>query len=172
MKLHFTNDWLRSQIERDPDIECDAGIPVLDASPLKRFAEDKVPQDAPIPESAPEQKTAVLHVLVHQLRRRDKLTVAQLADRLHVSPEEIKAVENDPRFTPKPRTLFNLAKYMEVSPKGLLSVTSEAIAQTDNVADEILEFAARSENLSELSKAERKQLNDFVKFLSSYEGTK
>ena len=39
MKLHFTNDWLRSQIEKDADVECDAGIPLRDAAPLERFVQ-------------------------------------------------------------------------------------------------------------------------------------
>lgn len=170
MKLHFTNDWLRSQIEKDADIECDAGIPVLGAAPLERFVQEELVQETSEP--APEQKAAVLHVLVHQLRRRDRLTVAQLADRLRVNPKEIENIECDSQFTPRPRTLSKLAAYMKVSPKGLLSVTSEAISRNDNVANEVLEFAASSNDLSDLSRDERKHLNSFVKFLSSYEDTK
>jgi hypothetical protein len=56
MRLHFTTDWLRMKIAEDTDIECEAGIPLLDASVLERFVR------------APERKSAVLNVLVHQLR--------------------------------------------------------------------------------------------------------
>jgi hypothetical protein len=31
MRLHFTNEWLRDRIEKDADIECDAGIPPHDS---------------------------------------------------------------------------------------------------------------------------------------------
>lgn len=41
MKLQFTNDWLRKQIEKDPDVDCEAGIPLRDTSPLERFVQEE-----------------------------------------------------------------------------------------------------------------------------------
>ena len=164
MKLLFTNDWLRNQIEKDADIECDAGIPLRDSAPIARFAH---PQAAPAA-AAPERKMAVLNVLVHQLRRRDGLSVAQLAERLRVDSEELASIERDPNYVPRPRTMHQLADYMKVSTQAVQSLTAEAIARNDNIAQAALKFAASSKDLSQLSNAERRGLNDFVKFLASY----
>jgi transcriptional regulator with XRE-family HTH domain len=166
MKLHFTNDWLRSQIDLDADIECDAGVPVHDTSPLERFLQSKLNQQTGEP--APEQKMAVLHVLVHQLRRRDNLTVSQLAERIRVEAAELETIERDRDYVPRPRTLHMLASYMKVSTQAVQSLTSDAIARNDNVTEAALKFAASSKDLSSLTSAERRGLNNFVKFLADY----
>ena len=39
MKRIFTNEWLRDQIEKEPDnMECEAGFPLWSGEPLKQFA--------------------------------------------------------------------------------------------------------------------------------------
>lgn len=121
-------------------------------------------------ERAPEVKSAVLNVLVHQLRRRERLTVQQLADKIRVGASEIEAIESDSNFMPKPRTIHVLAEYMRVPPKALLSLTSEAIQDDPYLTDAALKFAASSSDLSTLTGNERKGLNDFVKFLSKHKG--
>lgn len=40
MKLRFTNDWLRNQIEKDADIECDVGIVACNPKAIKKFLEE------------------------------------------------------------------------------------------------------------------------------------
>ena len=38
MKRIFTNEWLRHQIEKEPDnMECEAGFPLHGGEPLKQF---------------------------------------------------------------------------------------------------------------------------------------
>lgn len=167
MKLHFTNDWLRNQIKKDADIECDAGVPLRDAASIKRFVQTK---PAEVADAAPERKMAVLNVLVYQLRRRDKLTIAQLADRIRVESAELETIEHDPDYVPRPRTMHMLASYMKVSTQAVQSLTAESIARNDNVAEAVLKFAAISKDLSALTNSERRGLNDFVKFLANYKG--
>lgn len=166
MKLHFTNGWLRHQIEKDADVECDAGIPLRSSAPLDRFTQK---EPAEHQSTAEERKVAVLHVLVHQLRRRDKLTIAQLAERIRVEVSELETIERDPDYVPRPRTMHMLAGYMKVSTQAVQSLTSEAIARNDNVAEAAFKFAASSKDLSDLSQEERRGLNDFVKFLANYQ---
>lgn len=172
MKLHFTNDWLRNQIERDADIECDAGIPLRDAAPLERFVQAEPDGTQPSKEAAPERKMAVLHMLVHQVRRRDNLSIVQFAERIRVEAREVERIEEDPDYVPSPRTLHQVAEYMKVPARAMLSLTSDAIAENENVAKAAIKFAASSEDLSRLTRAERNGLNDFVKFLSNYDGEK
>lgn len=173
MKLHFTNEWLRRQIDKDEDLDTEAGIPLRDSSPIAAFASKTEPSLVQEAEPAqaqakPSQKAAVLHVLVHQLRRRDGLTIPELAERIRVDVAELEQIELDPAYVPRPRTMHMLASYMKVSTQAVQSLTVDAIARNDNVAQAALKFAASSKDLSALSSSERRGLNDFVKFLSRY----
>ncbi len=165
MKLHFTPDWLRRHIESDPDIECEAGFPLRDATPLEQFIE-KEASAKPVSTAAPERKSVVLHVLIHQVRRRDHLTIAQFADRIRVEATELEEIESNPSYVPRPRTLHKIAEYLKVPATAVQSLTADAIARNDNVTKEALRFAASSEDLTALTKTERQGLNDFVKFLA------
>lgn len=113
---------------------------------------------------------AVLHVLVHQLRRRDSLTISQLADRIRVEVDELEMIERDPDYMPRPRTMHMLAEYMKVSAQAVQKLTVESIASNENVAEAAHKFAASSKDLSALTREERRGLNDFVKFLANYKG--
>ncbi|MCF6328496.1 MAG: helix-turn-helix domain-containing protein [Henriciella sp.] len=166
MKLHFTTEWLRSHIKNDPDIECDAGFPLLGAEPLRQFV-GVAPHASD--EAAPEQKTVVLYQLVRQLRRRDGLTKAQLADKIRIEAREIESIEAQPEYIPKPRTVHQLAQYLGVPAKAVEQLTSAAHAQNDNLAEAAHRFAASSDDLSKLSKIEKKRFDDFVKVLASFD---
>lgn len=159
MKLHFTSDWLRAKIESDPDIECDAGLPLLRSAPLKQFVEEELVLDTT------ERVPAVLHMLVRQVRRRDKLSVAQLADHLRVEELELQKIEREPDYVPAPRTMHQLAEYLGVSAVAVQKLTVGAVKQDDGVVEAAYKFAASSNDLSSLSEAERRSLNDFVKAL-------
>ena len=166
MKLHFTSDWLRSHIENDPDIECEAGFPLLGAEPLNQFvgAASHAPQ-----ENEPELKTAVLFQLVRQLRRWDGLTRAQLAAIIRIDAKEVEAIEAQPEYVPKPRTVHQLADYLGVPAKAVEQLTSAAHAPSDSLAEAAHRFVASSDDLSKLSKAEKKLLDDFVKVLAAFD---
>ncbi len=166
MKLHFTSDWLRSHIENDPDIECEAGFPLLGAEPLKTFA--GVVPAAP-DEDVTENRPVVLYQLVRQLRRRDGLTRAQLADKIRIDAQEVETIEIEPEYVPKPRTVHQLADYLGVPAKAVEQLTTAAQAQNDNLAEAAHRFVASSDDLSKLSRAEKKRLDDFVKVLASFD---
>ncbi|MEQ8505630.1 MAG: helix-turn-helix transcriptional regulator [Rhodospirillales bacterium] len=165
MKLHFTSDWLRSHIDNDPDIECEAGFPLLGAEPLSQFvgAHLQAPQ-----EESPEQKPYVLYQLVRQLRRRDGLTRAQLAAKIRIDAREIETIEAQPEYVPKPRTVHQLADYIGVPTKAVEQLTSAANAPDNVLAEAAHRFAASSDDLSKLTRAEKKRLDDFVKILASF----
>lgn len=170
MKLHFTADWLRSRIENDPDVDCDAGLPLRDAAPLERLMQAKSrhqPTGGQPSAAAPEQKSVVLFKLVHQLRRKDGLSVAQLAAKIRVDAAELEKVEKDPSYIPSPRTVHQLAEFIGVSARAVERLTAASAAQNDNLTEAAHRFAASSDDLSKLSQAERRDLNDFVKVLAS-----
>lgn len=170
MKLHFTADWLRSHIEHDPDVDCDAGIPLRDAAPLERLVQVKShrqPAQEQQSSPAPEQKSVVLFKLVHQLRRKDGLSIAQLAAKIRVDASELEKVEKDPCYVPGPRTVHQLAEFIGVSARAIERLTAASAAQNDNLTEAAHRFAASSDDLSKLSQAERREFNDFVKVLAS-----
>jgi len=164
MKLHFTSEWLRDHIKNDPDIECEAGFPLLGAEPLNHFvgAALRAPkEDAP-------QRPAVLHQLVRQLRRRDRLTRAQLAAKIRIDAQEIETIEADPDYVPRPRTVHQLAHYLGVPAKAVEQLTSAAHSREDRLVEAAHRFAASSDDLSKLTKAEKKLFDDFVKALAAF----
>ncbi|TSE11192.1 helix-turn-helix transcriptional regulator [Mesorhizobium intechi] len=169
MKLHFTADWLRSHIEHDPDVDCDAGLPLRDAAPLERLMQERSRHQATAgqPSAASEHKTVVLFKLVHQLRRKDGLSIAQLAAKIRVDAAELEKVEKDPCYVPGPRTVHQLAEFIGVSARAVEQLTAASSAQNDNLTEAAHRFAASSDDLSKLSQAERRDLNDFVKVLAS-----
>jgi len=168
MKLHFTHDWLRGHIENDPDIECDAGFPLLGAEPLKQFVRVAQQPQESVTVAAPEQKeVVVLHQVVRLLRQRDGLSRAQLADKVRVNAHEIETIETQPDYIPKPRTVYQLAEYLGVPAKAIEQLTAAAQPENDNFVAVAHRFAASSDDLSQLSKEGKKYFNDFVKTLAA-----
>lgn len=168
MKLRFTNEWLKQKIRRDGDVEVEAGIPLLDSSLIARFVrQSDGPRDA-----SKELSRKPLQVLIHQVRRRDGLSIAQFADKIRVDATEIASIETDPLFVPRPRTIHQLADYLKVPAPAVQSLTSDDVANDDGLREAATRFAASSDDLSTLSRAERRSLNDFVKALASYDKAK
>ncbi|MFV1634813.1 MULTISPECIES: helix-turn-helix domain-containing protein [unclassified Phaeobacter] len=174
MKLCVSNDWLRREIEGDPDVEVEAGRVIHRSSDVVKAmhaVEQQQAQDVPVnaPQLASSGETEnVLGRFVLMTRRKDRLTPAQLADRIRVAPEEITSIERDPGFSPKPRTVHQLARYVKVPSSTLLHLLPNARQKDVALNEAAHRFAASSDNLPGLSRAERKVFNEFVKFLSSH----
>ncbi len=164
MNLRFTKDWLRRRIETDADIDCEAGLPLRDAAAIEGFVRKDAAQERP----GTEPKPVVLSLLIRQLRRRDKLTIGQLAAHLDVSSEDIERMEDTPDYVPGPRTMHRIASYMKVPTTAVQRLATPIDARDDTVKEAALKFAASSNGLSALSKTERQGLNDFVKVLAEY----
>lgn len=157
MNLQFDKTWLRARISAEPDMDYEIGV------------ENDHNQEV-IVEGEPPSGANILGAVVVQIRRRDRMTVAQLADTVRVDEEEISSIEKDPHFTPEPRTLHQLSSYMKVPAVSLMRLTPDAANSDDEFHDVALKFAASSEDLSALSRAERRRLNEFVKFLAKHKG--
>jgi len=108
-----------------------------------------------------------LGVLLQMLRRRDRVTVDQLASKARIDVEELRQIELDPTFDPNPRTVFQLERYFDLPAKSL-AVLSGAVRVASEVREECVRFAASSEGISELTRGERKLLNRFVRFLQEH----
>lgn len=157
MNLQFDKTWLRGRISSEPDVDSDIGPLVNQVQEVDENVE-------------PHLEVNVLGAVVVQIRRRDRLTVAQLADTVRVDEEEITSIESNPDFTPEPRTFHQLSTYMRVPAVSLMKLTPEAMNKDGEFHGAALKFTASSEDLSALTKAERCRLNEFVKFLAKHKG--
>lgn len=168
LEILVSRDWLRSRISADPDVETDAGAAFSEFEELGMFvAPDLV--DAPQKDSVKELSIA-FGTLVRQLRRRDQLTVVELAKKADVEEEELRRIEHDASYKPRPRTVYQLANTFKVATERLMKLSGAKASNDERFKEEALKFAARSDDLSRLTDEERRLLNDFVAFLSKQEG--
>ena len=105
-----------------------------------------------------------LGALLQMLRRREGLSIEELAQNARVAVSELRHIELDPAFDPNLRTIFQLEQYFKLPDRSLVFL-SGAVRVDDNVREEAVRFAAHSERISGLTKGQRKHLNQFVKFL-------
>lgn len=172
MLTRVTNEWLRRRIEKDPDVETEAGLPITKPEILQAFVPEKRTRAPERPRAPAEPAKAaegnVLGTLLRQLRRRDKMPLARLATEVRVPEDELVAIEEDRSFMPKPRTIYQLALYYKLPPQALYRLSPAAPERNTTLDEAAVRFAARSDNLSKLSAEERKRLNDFIKVLSDY----
>ena len=101
------------------------------------------------------------------LRRKERLSIDELAQNARVPAFELRQIEGDPTFEPSPRTIFQIEQYFKLHERSLV-VLSGAVRVDNNIREEAVRFAASSENIQELTTDERKLLNQFVKFLSKH----
>jgi transcriptional regulator with XRE-family HTH domain len=170
MKMRFTNEWLRRRIERDADLESDAGLPITNLDVLKAFVPETSPPAAARATASPagRQSAAVLGHLLRQLRRRDKLELSRLSAEVRVPEPELRALEEGNASTLRPRTLHQLATFYRISAQALLALSPFAARRDSQLDDAAVRFATNSDDISKLTPEERKSLNEFVKYLSDY----
>lgn len=96
MKVRFTNEWLRRRIERDADLDSDAGLPITKIDLLKALLPEAPAVRTPVAAAAPQvrQSAAVLGHLVRQLRRRDRLELARLSAEVRVPEQELREIDS------------------------------------------------------------------------------
>lgn len=168
MKLMFNEEWLHNRVTDTPDEPCEIGTPIRRAADFVNKIKNTRLETKPTTEEPHNEN--VLGLFVFQLRRRDKLTVQQLAERLRVSPNEIDTIEKNPQYGPRPRTLHQLANYSEIPASNLVRLVPDVANVDTQIEQAAYRFAASSDGLSGLSRAERRGFNDFVKFLAKYKG--
>src|ERR1700674_3668962 len=98
MKLLFTNEWLQQRIAADPDADPEAGPSITGTSEGAHVAT--------IGEEKAVRLRIALGVLVRQLRMKEGLTLALLAERAEILEDQLRQVEHDPHYTASPRLIF------------------------------------------------------------------
>lgn len=110
--------------------------------------------------------------LLSVLRRRKKLTEAKLALQAGVPVEDIQRSESDPTFMPSLRTLARLEDFFKLKERTLSILAGAVRVQKDEErfreGVERFKWAAFSRGMGKLSREERKQLNEIIRFLGDY----
>jgi transcriptional regulator with XRE-family HTH domain len=100
-------------------------------------------------------------------RRRDLgLTLEELAKKIKANLDELVRIEKDEAFVPEPRLIYDLAQALRLPGGRLMQLAGLAEARDIGVREAAVRFAARSESVNKLSKAEHEALEEFVKFLA------
>lgn len=158
MKLLISKDWLHRKIVADRDIDIEAGLPLPTEVPE--------PDVAVIGEQKAVQLRVGLGVLIRQLRLRDGLSIAELAQSAQISEDELRRVEHDPHYTARPRLIFQLSHYFKVSLTNLSQMAGTTHAVNRSLYNEVVRYAARADDVSALTDEERRDLDLFVSMLN------
>lgn len=154
MRIEVTKDWCVRMAELEADEEIGVGLVAVD--PL--FDGEAL---------APSEEPAVAFGRFVSLMRRDRgLSVEKLADETDVDVAELVIIEEDTRYKPEVRTVYQLANFFELPRTTLLQVAGLTLPKDSRIAEESVRFAARSEPVEALSDEERAALDTFVAVLS------
>ena len=165
MEMLVSQEWLQRRIDADPDVDTDAGAPIAVLASLGMFlSPELVGKD----EGRGERLSHGFGVFVRQLRRRDELTVDELAVKARVDVEELRQVEHNPHFRARPRMVHQLSEYFKIPERSMMKLAGAIVANDDVIEAEAERFAAKSDDMSKLTRDEKKLLNEFVKFLSRH----
>src|SRR6266849_5580414 len=111
MNLHISRERLRERILREPDCEFEAGLPIRDFEVLSIF----VPNDlAAIRNVNGREMSLAFGSLIRLSRRRERLSVEQLAEKARVELVEVLAIEQEHGYIPRPRTVHQLATFLKL----------------------------------------------------------
>jgi len=174
VKLMFSTEWLRRKIATDPDLEVEAGMPLLATDEVGKKCEIERQSEkiAIIEGRNAVQLRIALGTLVRQLRLREGLTMNELAERANVPVDELRQVEHDPHYTAHPRMLHQLSEYFHVPLHNLAQMSGATHAVDRVLYNKAVKYAAHSDDVSTLMNEELEALNEFVAMLIEHGGTR
>jgi transcriptional regulator with XRE-family HTH domain len=164
MEMHITPGWLRNKIETTSEIECEAGIPAMLLENLGMF----LPREL-IEEFDEERIVRLKHafgIFIRNLRLTNELTVDVLAEAAYIHKDELLLIESDPHHITKPRTVYQLANFFGIKVQKMMKISGASQTLDEELEEETLQFAAKSDGVSSLNKDEQQILNEYVKFLN------
>ena len=160
MKMLISQERLWQKIENDPDLDVEAGLPIAVFREADEPAElSEILQN----EASVEPARAYLGAILREVRRRDGLTIEALAGRARVDVAQLRGLEQDPDFQPRPRTVHRLAELLSLPQAEVARLAGSIVVNDDNPAlTDGYKFAAKSDDLSTLNAVDRAQLSAFV----------
>ena len=159
MRIEITKDWCNRMAQLEADAEIGAGL----------LAIDPVFAAAPDSASVPAEETPIAFGrFVRLMRRQCRLSVEALAEEADVEVVELVAIEDDTHHRPEIRTVYQLANYFKVPRANLLQIAGLTPIRSQELTEEAVRFAARSDPMAELTPAEKAALEAFVTALSKH----
>lgn len=122
-------------------------------------------QVPPIPVANPKIGAKVFARLVEFWRRKQRMTVFQLAEKTGLEEAEILDAEQGDTV-PEPRVLYVLSSALGVSYDKLLHLTGHVQERNEQLNHAAVRFAANSESMEQLSPEEESALQDFIQALA------
>jgi transcriptional regulator with XRE-family HTH domain len=107
------------------------------------------------------------HLCMQMLRRKQRLTIDQLATKTDVDRDELVAMERNPGYRPSPLTLHKLSQFYGIPQKRLLVLAGAIKEVPQEFSEHASRFAAQSESFANLTSEEKKALDEFMSVLRS-----
>ena len=143
----FTKEWCMKMAHREDGEQIFAG---------KTFEEQT---------SAPE-KTALMQ-LVYLLRKKNRMTAEQLAEKADLDLIDVLQMEGNPSYRPDPRTIYNISKLFKIPNKALLQVSGITTCRDYDIPENALAFAAcTSTSTTHLTSEETLALEQLVAIIA------
>ena len=165
MKIMITKEWLRNKIEATSEPDIEAGIPLSWLKSLDMFLPREF-IDLPVDNKRMIGIKHAFGMLIRGLRKSQKLSIESLAKSASINESELRLIECDPHINAKPRTIYQLANYFNIDKKKLMLLSGNTQSCDEEVEEEALRFAAKSDGVSSLNNEEQKILNEYVKLLN------
>lgn len=149
MRFERSKEWWLARSRAEPEKPSDAGTPEV----------GDVDQGRPRAEPGASVRFGEF---VHLLRRQRRLSIEEFADMVNIDLAEAQVIEEDPFYSPEPRTIYYLARAFNLSQQRLNEYAGLTAANDHAVAEGQQRYAARSESRSSLSGDELALLNAVV----------
>lgn len=156
MKFKISKEWCVRMASHENGEEIGAGLLAIDPF-FENIGFEKVANDLP---------NVAFGRFVSLMRRKRKLTIEDLAQEADLDALELVEIEEDARYKPEVRTVYQLANYFGVPRPQLMQIAGLTAPKDTNLLREGVKFAARSESVEELSAQESAALEAFVAILS------
>lgn len=154
MTTEFNKEWCLNMARLEGDAEIGAGAlavdPVFDGQLIEQ----------------PEEPALAFGRFVRLMRRRRGMDMEKLADTADIDIVELMSIEEDPRFRPEVRTVYQLSMFFDLPRESLLQIAGLTKPKDERIYEEAVRFAARSETVADLTPEERAALEAFVAVLS------
>jgi transcriptional regulator with XRE-family HTH domain len=162
MKMNLSKEWLRQRAALDDNADVSAGTLDLNRLPASR-PPNVVSMQASTEAESP---NPAFGRLINLWRRKKGLRIDALAEKARIDIAELIEIERNLNYVPEPRTVYQLAKTLDLPSERMLELSGNLIVRDSSLGQEAVRFAARSESVEKLSKDEQRALEEFVKFLS------
>ncbi|MDB4913919.1 MAG: hypothetical protein JWM95_1563 [Gemmatimonadetes bacterium] len=166
MKIDRDEEWWVSRARAEADLPMVAGALAFQEPYRTEGVSTESASPSAMQSERQEEGRLAFGQLVRLMRRRLRLSIEELADAADVEVGEVLRVEDDLRFHPDPRLVFQFARVFGLPQQGLMEVAGLIVGRDERLARAAVRFAARSEAPQRLSPQEADALDAFIAVLA------